>query len=415
MEKSGLQKQNVCSIMDMQSPLEIYIHIPFCVRKCLYCDFLSFPADAALRKAYTEALLEEIRSFAGNCRTDRISSVFLGGGTPTVLQPDMICRIMDCLRGSFGIQPAALEEDRTRPPADGQTEPPAEVTIEANPGTVTEEMLRSFRKAGINRLSLGCQSFLDRELRALGRIHSASQISYSFSYARAAGFSNISLDLMSGIPGQTTESWEYSLRSAAELGPAHISAYSLILEEGTPLFAQYAGEGAKPSEPLPDEDTERRMYEMTEEILAEYGYHRYEISNYALPGYESVHNTGYWTGVPYVGFGLGASSLLGSRRMKNTDDLTAYLENPAGSRFVEEELTEDDRMAEFMILGLRMTRGVSEEEFRSRFGRQTDERYGAVIRKHMRSGLLERAGDRIRLSRRGISLANVVMADFLPE
>lgn len=414
--------------------LEIYIHIPFCRRKCLYCDFLSFPAGEDTQRQYLDALLREIRAL-GPEQTERqtVRSVFFGGGTPSLLPPAWICEILEELDRSF----SAVSSRRG-----------TEVTLEANPGTLTPEKLRRYREAGISRLSLGCQSFNDAELRSLGRIHTAAQISETFAMAREAGFSNISVDLMSGLPGQTEDSWEQSLRAAATLRPEHISAYSLIIEEGTPFWDLYgepdaqtdaapsgpaAGEpvrtGGKKDEtaerqketasgrqailPLPNEETERRMYAMTADILAEYGYRHYEISNYALPGQESVHNTGYWTGVPYIGFGLGASSLLGNCRLKNTDDLAAYLEDPAGCRYVEEELTAEDRMAEYMILGLRLMRGVSEEEFRQRFGRPLREVYGPVIRRHIQNGLLEQENGRIRLSRRGISLANVVMGEFL--
>ena len=391
-------------------PFEIYVHIPFCVKKCRYCDFLSFPAGEDLQAQYMEALRTEIRAFAEQMHesskepgpaSDRIpQSIFIGGGTPSVPAPARISGIMEEIRAGFSTGDC-------------------EITIEANPGTLTPQGLREYRHAGINRISLGCQSAIDTELQTLGRIHTAGQFRESFALAREAGFSNISVDLMSGLPGQSLQTWEQTLQAAAGLRPEHISAYSLILEDGTPFWDMYGDGSIKhPAEgrnypALPDEDTERRMYEMTEEILSAYGYHRYEISNYALDGYESIHNTGYWTGAEYIGFGLGASSLLGNRRMKNTASLDAYLADPAGSRYTEEELTAEDQMAEFMILGLRMMRGVSGEEFRARFGRQIQEIYGDVIERHLQNGLLERSGERIRLSRKGISLANVVMADFL--
>ena len=407
------------SSMRNRSPLEIYIHIPFCVKKCAYCDFLSFPAGKELQREYTDALLEEIRAFAAAQEGTRpVRSVFFGGGTPSLLPAEWIREIMAQLREGFPLtgRPAASGEKMT----DASAAPEAEITLEANPGTLTAEKLRACREAGINRLSLGCQSVNDAQLQILGRIHTASQFFETFSMARDAGFSNISADLMSGLPGQNAEDWENSLRAVAGLHPEHISAYSLIIEEGTPFWELYgepsgktAGRAAPP--PLPDEETERRMYAMTETILAEYGYHRYEISNYARSGWESVHNTGYWTGVEYVGFGLGAASLLADRRMKNTADLSAYLADPAGSRYTEEVLSEADRMAECMILGLRLMRGVSEETFAGHFGKSLREVYGEVIRRHVRSGLLEEADGHIRLTGEGISLSNVVMRDFLPE
>lgn len=393
-------------VMTAAEPMELYIHIPFCVRKCLYCDFLSFPADRALQERYLEALTEEIRAFAAaNYGRYIIRSVFFGGGTPSLLPSGQIGVIMEEIRRGFA-------------PLSGETAfsaafPEAEVTLEANPGTVTDEKLRSYRDSGINRLSLGCQSMADTELKTLGRIHSAEQFEESFALARAAGFSNISVDLMSGLPGQTEESWEYSLRTVAAMRPEHISAYSLILEEGTPFYDLYGAGRTSGGQAIPDEDTGRRMYEMTEDILHEYGYVHYEISNYALPGYQSRHNSGYWTGVDYAGFGLGASSLLDGRRMKNPEELREYLCDPAGSRHTEEILTAEDRMAEYMILGLRMMHGVSEEEFFLRFGMPLERKYGEVIRRHTGNGLLIRTGGRVRLTREGIPLCNVVMRDFL--
>ena len=388
------------------TPLEIYVHIPFCARKCLYCDFLSFPAGRDLQERYLQALIGEIRAFsAAHAGRYRIRSVFFGGGTPSLLPAEQITAVMREICGGFLLSYLNAGSDHT--------DPSVEVTLEANPGTVTAGKLRAFREAGINRLSLGCQSMVDAELKTLGRIHSAEQFRESYALARAAGFPDISVDLMSGLPGQTEESWEYTLRAAAAAGPEHISAYSLILEEGTPFFDMYASGNAEAEKSLPDEETELRMYQMTEDILGEYGYLHYEISNYALPGHQSLHNTGYWTGVDYIGFGLGASSLLDGRRLKNTADMEEYLRDPAGAHFTEEILSETDRMAEFMILGLRMMAGVSEEDFFRRFGKPLDRIYGAVIRRHQDSGLLTRSDGHVRLTRRGIPLCNAVMRDFL--
>lgn len=375
-------------------PLELYIHIPFCVRKCAYCDFLSYAAGRNLQRAYVEALLQEINSKGKreNVRDKSIVSIFFGGGTPSILPAEWICEILDAVRAAF-----TLEED-------------AEISLEANPGTVNAEKLRMYRAAGINRLSFGCQSTLDEELQMLGRIHSWSEFLESYSLAREAGFSNINVDLMSGLPGQSAASWEKSLRTIAELKPEHISAYSLILEEGTPMYEmqdQYV---------FPEEDEERLMYERTHEVLAEYGFNQYEISNYSLPGRECRHNLGYWTGTEYLGLGLGAASLLENRRFSNTAERDLYLKycaEPEKLEEGEELLTVEDRMGERMILGLRLIAGVSAAEFEKDFGRSLTEQYGPVIHKYETWNLLAWEGDRLHLTREGISVSNQVMAEFL--
>lgn len=411
--------------------MEIYVHIPFCQRKCAYCDFLSFPADADTQKKYMKALLTEIRDFPCDPPME-VSSIYIGGGTPSFIYAEAVAEILQTIRERFVV--------------DGD----AEISMEANPGTVTADKLALYRKAGVNRISFGCQSADAGELKELGRIHTWPEFQESFRLAREMGFTNINVDLMSGIPGQTEESWERTLRAVAEMGPEHISAYSLILEEGTPLYRRYieqknildtgvtqegmisilrrkrAAEDVQEIRQsdgeqvcnagerwLPDEETERLMYDRTAEILASYDYHQYEISNYAREGYACRHNIGYWTGVPYVGMGLGASSYMSRTRYRNTSDLDRYCRDCSLGRKWQ-ALTEKDMMAEFMILGLRMTDGVSENEFLHRFGKTADRVYGDVIRHYTDLGLLERENGRIRLTRRGISLSNTVMADFLP-
>lgn len=283
-----------------------------------------------------------------------------------------------------------------------------EISIEANPGTVDESKLQSYRRAGINRISFGCQSGDDEELKMLGRIHTWEEFLESFSLARAAGFSNINVDLMSGLPGQSLSSWEESLEKVAKLQPEHVSAYSLIIEEGTPFALKKLN--------LPDEEEERKMYEKTHEILESYGYHQYEISNYGKPGKECLHNIGYWQRKEYLGLGLGSASLIRERRFHNTGKMERYL---AKSDQVEEiredieKLTRENQMEEFMFLGLRMLEGVSEKEFQEKFGTDLKNIYGDVIKKYIQLGLLEQKGDRLYLTRRGISVSNPVLADFL--
>ncbi len=374
--------------------MELYIHIPFCVKKCAYCDFLSFHAGEEEKRSYVDALLKEIRARSGSpsVQGKTVSSIFIGGGTPSVLPAGWIREILEAVRECFD-----LDAD-------------AEISMESNPGTLDAEKLLMYREAGINRLSIGCQSTEDKELELLGRIHTFSQFLESYSLARDAGFSNINIDLMSGLPGQSAASWEASLRRIAELEPEHLSCYSLILEEGTPLYRQQA------SYVFPEEDEERAMYEGTHGVLEEYGFHQYEISNYSLPGRECRHNLGYWTGVEYLGLGLGASSYLEYRRFSNTDRMNTYLSHASEPQLLEENeerLTTEDRMGERMILGLRLMEGVSAVEFEQEFGQSLKRRYGSVIDKYTGWHLLEWEGNRLHLTREGISVSNTVMADFL--
>lgn len=374
----------------MKKELELYIHIPFCVKKCDYCDFLSGPADAGRQREYVEALKKEIK----NCKdyaAYQVSSVFIGGGTPSILPGEMIGEIMETVREKFELIPNA------------------EISIEANPGTVDRKKLEIYRESGMNRISFGCQSADNRELKMLGRIHTWEDFQESYLMARDAGFTNINVDLMSGLPGQTLTSWETTLRKIADLQPEHISAYSLIIEKGTPF--------AEKDLNLPDEDVERAMYENTHDILASFGYQQYEISNYAKNEKECRHNLGYWKRTEYLGLGLGSSSLVNETRFSNTSDMERYLKtsgNPESIREQQEELQPEDQMAEYMILGLRMMKGVSVTEFKNSFGHEMYEIYGDIIEKYMRMELLEKEGDYLRFTRRGISVSNPVLADFLP-
>ena len=371
------------------SPMEIYIHIPFCIRKCDYCDFLSGPSGPKEQADYVQALLREIQAVEeGEGRS--VSSIFIGGGTPSVLDERLLGDILREIRNRF-----KMEED-------------AEITIEVNPGTANIGKLQAYREMGINRLSIGLQSPQDRELKILGRIHNYEQFLETYQEARTVGFDNINIDLMSAIPDQTYEGWVKNLRTAAELEPEHISAYSLIVEEGTPFAVRKLN--------LPDEDTEYNMYEATAQILKEYGFEQYEISNYARKGRKCRHNVGYWTRQDYLGFGLGASSLYGKERFANTADMKKYLENsrnPEKIREKEPSLTREDEMAEFMFLGLRMTKGISKADFQRCFGCTIESVYGEVLEKYESMGLLLEQDGRIFLSREGIHVSNSIMAEFL--
>ncbi len=380
--------------------MELYFHIPFCVRKCFYCDFLSAPADGQTKAAYMEALRRETALRAEEYRCDSVTSVFIGGGTPSAVKAEEIAALLSTVRQYY-----PLAED-------------AEITIEVNPGMVTAEKLEVYRAAGINRLSIGLQSADDRELAAIGRIHTWQQFLDTYGLAVGAGYRNINIDVMSTLPGQTLESYRRTLEKILSLSPqpAHISAYSLILEEGT-AFWDMSQRGELT---LPDEDADRQMYSETKRILAEAGYSRYEISNYAKPGHACRHNCGYWRRDEYAGFGIGAASLVRESRFRNGDSLTAYLRDPVGCREELQVLSPQEQMEEFMFLGLRMTEGVSERDFEDRFGQRLADIYGGVIQANLRDGLLEwQCGEehgnarRLALTERGLDISNYVMAQFL--
>jgi len=395
--------------------LSIYIHIPFCVRKCLYCDFLSAPAHDGETEYYVNLLLREIEEQSIFYGDHRVVSIFLGGGTPSLLPAGETGRILERVRDRF-----AVVED-------------AEITIECNPGTVTAEKLVDYIMHGINRLSIGLQSTEDEELKRIGRIHDYDTFLETYRLAREAGFGNINIDLMAGLPGQSIESYRKTLERVVSLAPEHISAYSLILEEGTPLYVN------RKSYTFPDEDEDREMYELTEKVLGQAGFWCYEISNYAREGRECRHNMVYWRRGDYAGFGLGASSMVGNVRWKNPDgqaDYEAYVERMTAvdeSRGVYSEetqaeraarmtiagacevqpLTVQEQMEEFMFLGLRLTEGVDLGEFRQYFGKSADEIYGKQIRTFTGQRLMEREGERLRLTPRGIDVSNTVFAAFL--
>lgn len=374
--------------MNPNGPIGIYVHIPFCVRKCNYCDFLSFPATEDVQENYVNSLCKQIDA----TDEDRsVASVYFGGGTPSVLDPSEIRRILCKLDDRF-----FLSKD-------------AEITIEVNPGTVTERHLSTYRSVGINRLSIGAQSCHDRELKLLGRIHTAADFFHTFRLARAEGFSNINVDIMTALPAQTEKTLQETLAMIAELDPEHISAYSLILEENTPFHKRFSGEDRFL---LPDEKLERALYYMTRDFFVSRGYEHYEISNFAKPGFFSRHNVSYWKRSDYIGLGLGASSLKNGERIKNTPDLNVYLEDPLS---VEERtaLTPKDCMEEFFFLGLRMMQGVSESDFYACFGVDAMSVYGNVIAKLCYQGLLRREAGRIFLTDNGVDYGNYVFSSFL--
>lgn len=378
----------------MKKDLGLYIHIPFCARKCEYCDFLSRSAGEEEREQYVEALLLEIESYREFAKGYRVSTIFIGGGTPSVLLPKQMERILQKVYEVFELE--------KRP----------EITIEINPGTVNEEKLQCYKENGVNRLSMGLQSVNNEKLRLLGRIHTYQDFVGSYELARKVGFDNISLDLISSIPGQTLQDWKKELETATAQKPEHISVYQLIIEEGTPFYEKYA----EHPELLPDEETSREIYLWTGKFLKEAGYEQYEISNYTKSGKESRHNLKYWERGDYLGLGLGAASMVRNIRMSNTKDMKTYLERCTQPKTMREDvqfLEEPRQMEEFMFLGLRKTRGVSKKEFRRTFGREMDMVYEKALHKCLENGMLLEHKDRIFLSEEGTLLSNMVLSEFL--
>lgn len=395
-------------------PLGLYLHFPFCVRKCRYCDFLSFPSDEAGREIYLERLKEEIKARGAIYQDYNIETLFIGGGTPSLMTGQQLTELLDTVRASFHVSPVG------------------EWTMECNPGTTDAETLRIYRNAGINRLSFGLQSMNDEELKYLGRIHTAKQFAENYQAARRVGFENINIDLMSALPGQTTASWLDTLNKAAAFEPEHLSAYSLIIEEETPFWDLYGddrsgeadmdgiiadGGGGQQGKAailtLPDEDSERQMYHLTKRILAEKGYERYEISNYARKGFECRHNLIYWQRKDYLGLGLGAASMVGNRRFSNVSDMTSYMHD--WSYCQEEILDRKAQIEETMFLGLRCTAGVSDRMFTEKFGQSMMDIYGDIIRKYISEGFLiyNPSDGRLAFSEAGTDVSNWILSDFL--
>ena len=372
--------------------IELYIHIPFCKSKCRYCDFCSFQAENAVIDDYITKLKEELIFWGKKLTKEEVVTVFIGGGTPSYLKEQYIKEICNVIFQYFKVSENA------------------EITIEANPGTVDLKKLCTYRESGINRISFGLQSTIQEELQYLGRIHTYEQFLQCYNWAREAGFCNISVDLMSAIPKQTIHSYEKNLRTIAELSPEHISAYSLIIEEGTPFY-----EDENLEDLLPSEEDEVRMYQMTAQILKEYGYEQYEISNYAKKDFESRHNLGYWSHIPYLGVGLNASSYMDERRFENPSDMKQYLKITSFDELYSQTrpLSVHEQMEEFMFLGLRMMEGISRERFAQTFGTQIEAVYQEVLLHLTEEGLLEKRAGRIYLTERGQDVSNYALAQFL--
>lgn len=390
-------RQTITERNPMQAYL--YIHFPFCLKKCLYCDFNSLAGSRIAPETYAVAVVHEMEQRAATLPAPvSAPTLYLGGGTPSLMEPGQVARLIDTAIKLYG-----LAGD-------------AEVTIEANPGTLTAEKLAGYRAAGVNRLSLGVQSFSDEMLALLGRVHTVREALDAFAAARGAGFANIGIDLIHSLPGETPAGWREELARAVSLGPEHISAYALTVEEGTP-FHLLAREG---SLTLPGEEEGELMFLETAELLRQAGYEHYEISNFALPGFRSRHNQGYWRRGNCLGFGAGAHSFLRSpgfgARWRDTLSPDAYLESVSRGVLPGEDLialTERDAMAEFFFLGLRMLEGVEPELFRREFGLTVEEAFPGEIPKLIAEGLIDCRDRFLRLTGRGLSLANQVFMRFV--
>ncbi|NUO80356.1 radical SAM family heme chaperone HemW [candidate division KSB1 bacterium] len=371
----------------------LYIHIPFCEKRCLYCDFYTVAGVAERIPDYVLALQREIalRAEENFWQRQQFETIFFGGGTPSLLSPAQLAEILEACFASFNFSSTP------------------EITLETNPGTIDNTQLARYRTIGVNRLSIGVQSFDENELQLLDRIHSPEQARAAVVGARYAGFKNVSIDLIFALPNQTQKRWRENLQQAVELSPNHISAYNLTIETGTPLdFAIRKGKIS----PLTEEE-EREMYEFTMNFLAQHGYCQYEISNFAQPGYEARHNIKYWDGSAYLGLGASAHSFDGRRRFWNVANLRKYLELTSGGALAEEsgeDLTAQQKRFEFAFLGLRQTRGLDLQEFQRRFRMPFERAFNGIVQELEHDGLLERENDFLRLSKEGIFLCDEICA-----
>ncbi|WP_283705828.1 radical SAM family heme chaperone HemW [Clostridium perfringens] len=373
--------------------ISLYIHIPFCAQKCLYCDFPSFARKDHLRKAYIEALNKEIISLREKHNNLEINTIFIGGGTPSVLEADEL----ECLLKEVAKLNMAKD---------------VEYSMECNPGNLTEEKLEVMKKYGVNRISMGLQAKQDNLLKGLGRIHNYKTFKENFLLAKKVGFNNINVDLMFGLPNQRLNEWEETLREIISLEPAHISAYSLIIEEGTAFYNLYENDKLK----LPTEEEERKMYHLAKKILEENGFNQYEISNYAKEGKECRHNLAYWNMDNWIGVGSAAASYINGKRIKNISSVEKYINSINEKGEAVEEIinnSKNDNMEEFMFMGLRKINGIDENEFKNRFSMNINDVYGEILNKYIDEGLLIRESGRIFLSEKGIEISNIIMADFL--
>jgi len=368
----------------------LYIHIPFCIKKCHYCDFISFDNRSDIHEAYVHALIQEI----GRYDKLDVDTIFIGGGTPSCILPKYIESILSACRKQFHFTDNV------------------EISIEVNPATVDAEKLNMYRNAGINRISMGVQSMNDDELAALGRLHRSDDVRKSYDTIKNAGFTNINLDMISAVPNQTMESLRFTLNELCSLTPAHLSAYSLIIEQDTPLYSMYEQDLLA----LPDEDTEREMYEYVIDFLGTQGYAQYEISNFAKSGFECRHNLKYWQCEPYIGLGIAAHSCFNGARYGNISSIDTYVSLIEGGNSVVAEktvLTHQDIISDYIIMGLRLCKGVSLDKFNSRFGIDLHDIFNAEINRHIKGGFMQIRDGYLSFTRQGISVSNSILCDFI--
>lgn len=383
--------------MNFENTMGIYIHIPFCVKKCNYCDFISFTKNTDSHNEYIDKLILEINS---QTIEKKVTSIFFGGGTPSILKEGSISKVMTALRKKFII------DDN------------CEITIECNPGTLTKNKLKEYKECGINRLSIGLQSTDDKDLKLLGRIHTYDNFLDSFFSAREFGFNNINIDIISSIPGQTLSSYKEGLSKILQLSPEHISAYSLIIEENTMFYQLLKNNSFNGIDypRLPSEEEERDIYYYTQECLKDNNYSRYEISNYSVPGKESIHNTGYWQLKNYLGLGLNSSSFIDGARYKNTDSLEKYIKNSYDHNLIQEDfsiLTTEDLMSEFIFLGLRMTKGIDQLQFKEFFSIDINNIFKTELDKMISEKLISKDDNYIKLTSKGVDVSNYVLSNFI--
>lgn len=372
--------------------ISLYIHIPFCAQKCFYCDFPSFAGKENLRESYIDALVKEIKY---KCSNYIIKTIFIGGGTPSYLEANEIEKLL------LVVNDLNLKED-------------IEFSMECNPGTLTKEKLQAMKRGGVNRISFGLQSSDNKLLKKIGRIHTFEEFLDNYNLARCLGFSNINVDLMYGLPNQSVENWKDTLEKICNIKPEHISAYSLIVEEGTTFYNLYE----KDILILPTEDEERKMDALTKDILNKNGYHQYEISNYSLNGKECRHNKVYWDLEEYIAVGTACSSYIDGYRLENINNIEEYIKRINSSEDVvvgKHKNSIEDEMEEFIFMGLRMNEGITINRFKEKFNVPLESIYGAIIEKNIGRNLIKICNDKMFLTAKGMELSNQVMSDFILE
>ncbi|MBC7765238.1 MAG: oxygen-independent coproporphyrinogen III oxidase [Hyphomonadaceae bacterium] len=364
-------------------PLSIYVHVPFCQQKCLYCDFTSYVTDEQTKVNYMQALFAEIDSIKNQAQGYQVQTVFIGGGTPTCLSPQWLERLFEQIHVNFNIAPNA------------------EITVEANPGTLNETMLTTLKSVGVNRLSIGLQAWQDKHLKVLGRLHTRQEFIENFALARQLGFQNLSVDLMFALPDQTFQEWEQTIHAVCQLAPEHLSCYALKVEEGTPFDSMQLN--------LPNEDTDRAMYHRAIEILEQNGYQQYEISNFAKKGFASQHNLTYWQCGEYIGLGAAAHSYFQNERYAHTSVLADYIKQPS-EKIDCQTLTPEEKEKEFIILGLRLNKGIDLDAYQTLFKKPFDL---TRVQRMIDGQLMYMQDNHLKLTIKGMDISNQIFMQFI--